>query len=77
MLNFTVIISFLDEPSESDFPPFRGFVASCQEDSPRGKSGVREGKKVRLLPLYKTLLFSSSNSSLYLINVNFLSYFFK
>ena len=47
------LFSFLDKPSESNFPPFRGCVASCSEDSPRGKSGIKEEIKVRLLPLYK------------------------
>ena len=47
------LFSFLDKPSESNFPPFRGRIASCSEDSPRGKSGIKEEIKVRLLPLYK------------------------
>ena len=45
--------SFLDKPSESDFPPFRDFVGICPDYSPRGKSGIKEENKVRLLSLYK------------------------
>ena len=70
------LFSFLDKPSESNFPPFRGCIASCSEDSPRGKSGIKEEIKVRLLPLDKIchifFIFISYFSSLFFLK--FISY---